>query len=266
MTLAMTRTGGCLAALLTTLGLGGSATADTFDLTTAGSSVTINGAIYQQTSPQPTGTGVIQPFLRLQNNGVEQGYNTSARPIESGYHSKVDPFTHDLLLSDIPVVNVNGTSYRQFLLDINESNGQNRELLSMDRLQIFQSNTGNISQYANLGTKIYDLDANTDNLVMLNYDLNHGSGSGDLFVYIPNALFDASKQYVNLYSLFGNTVGADGTSDAGFEEWATLKSDAPPPVNEVPAPATLVFAALGCGIGGVGYVVRSLRTRRKPQA
>ena len=252
-----------LAALLLTLVMNSRAAADTLDLTTAGSSGFVGGAFFQQTSPQPTGTGVIQPFLRLQNNGVEQGYNTSARPIEAGYNSKTDPnFTRDLLLSSVPVVNINGTAYRQFLLDINESNGQNRELLSLDRLQIFQSPNGNISQYANLGTKIYDLDGTGNNAVLLNYDLNHGSGSGDMFANIPDALFDPSLPYVNLYSLFGNTMGADGTSDAGFEEWATLGGNTPP-VNEVPAPATLLFAALGCGVGMVGYTIRSVRKHRK---
>ena len=34
-------------------------------------------AIFEFTQPQPTGTGYIQPFLRVQNDPNEQGYNTS---------------------------------------------------------------------------------------------------------------------------------------------------------------------------------------------
>jgi hypothetical protein len=44
---------------------------------------------------------------------------------------------------------------------------------------------------------------------------------------------------------------------------STSSPPPPPPVHEVPAPATLVFAALSCGIGSLSYAMRSLRQRRK---
>ena len=40
------------------------------DLTGSNDSGTINGAQFVFTTPQPTGTGVIQPFLRLENSPV----------------------------------------------------------------------------------------------------------------------------------------------------------------------------------------------------
>ena len=62
------------------------ASAGVCDLTTNGAtcgpSVFTNFAIFGEVSPQPTGTGYIDPFLRLQNNGqdrAQQGYNTSAQ-------------------------------------------------------------------------------------------------------------------------------------------------------------------------------------------
>lgn len=242
--------------------LTGRAYGDTFDLTTAGASVTVNGALFQQIAPQSTGTGVIQPFVRLQANGTEQGYNTGARPVQ--FDEKTDPnFTRNLLLSDVPVVTVNGTAYRQFLLDINENSGGNNELLSLDQLQLFQSNSGDLNNFPNLGTKVYDLDAGGNNLIMLDYSLNHGSGSGDMFALIPDSLFDPSIPFLYLYSQFGNTVGADGSSDAGFEEWSVLDGESPP-VNEVPAPATLIFAALGCGLGLFGYRGRKSQSVQEP--
>lgn len=268
----MKRLGICLATLTLTLSFGHRAFAGTIDLTTDGASGTVNGAIFQEVSPQPTGTGVIQSFLRLQNNGFEQGYNTDYR-YRSGkmeYDQKSDPnFTRSLLLSDVPVVNIDGVAYRQFLLDINESNGGSAALLSMEQLQIFQGGSNTLHDYgkaeSNLGTKVYDLDANGNNTVLLNYDLNSGSGSGDMFAYIPDSLFDPSVPYVYLYSSFGNTFKADGDADAGFEEWAVLKGTTTPPVNEVPAPATLVFAAFGCVCGLVGYG-RKRRQKQTPEA
>ena len=49
------------------------------DLTTSGAIQTYNGGIFEQIEAfaTSTGTGVIQPFLRVQSNdGIERGYNT----------------------------------------------------------------------------------------------------------------------------------------------------------------------------------------------
>src|SRR5262245_26776844 len=57
-----------------------------FDLTTRGSNFVINGAIFQQSDMQPTGTGHIDSFLRIQgaaaHGEVQEGYNTDARPLQ----------------------------------------------------------------------------------------------------------------------------------------------------------------------------------------
>jgi len=248
-----------LAAFAVAILSGGRVSAETIELTSVGSSGTINGALFQQASPQPTGTGVIDSFVRIQNRGVEQGYNTSARPVQ--FDEKTDPnFTRPLLLSSVPVVNINGTNYRQFLLDINEKKTDPGKFLSLDQLQIFQANRGDLNNFPNLGTKIYDLDAGGDHSILLDYSLNHGSGSGDMFAYIPDSLFDPSLSNVYLFSQFGSDPNA--RADAGFEEWAVLEGGGgTPPVNEVPAPATLVFAAVGCGLGLLGRAVRGSRNK-----
>ena len=138
-----------------------------------------------------------------------------------------------------------------------EKNSAAGRFITLDKLQLFQSPQGSLSSYPNLGTKVYDLDAGGNNSILLDYSLNHGSGSGDMFANIPDSLFDPSVPFVYLYSQFGDS---DDYSDAGFEEWAVLKGSTPPPVNEVPAPATLVFAALGCGLG---LVVRRVRGKSR---
>jgi len=252
------RLGFGLAAVFGLLALGGRASADVVDLTTAGSSGTINGALFQQVSPQSTGTGVIDPFVRLQNKGVEQGYNTDARPVQFDEKTAAN-FTRSLLLSSVPVVTINGTAYRQFLLDINETGSKTGPRLSLDQVQIFQANSGSLNNYPNLGKEVYNLDAGGNNSVLLNYDLNPGSGAGDMFAYIPDSLFDKSIPYVYLYSHFGSDI-ANASSDAGFEEWAVLQGTAP--VNEVPAPATLIFACLASGLGMAEYTRRRVREKR----
>ena len=193
------------------------------DLTTAGASGTLNSAIFQQTSVQPTGSGVIHSFVRLNPGGnvaVEQGYNTDARPLQ--YDENNSPvFTRSLQLTESPIVTINGVAYREFLLDINQKSSS--PLLSLDELRIYVGNAPNLfgydpntQQLAGLNP-VYDLDAGGDNYVLLNARLSHGSGSGDMFFYVPDAqLTQAGGSYVYLYSKFGVTVAGNG----GFEEWA----------------------------------------------
>ena len=191
------------------------------DLTTLGSSGEVNGALFQQSDDQPTGSGHISSFLRLQGSGVERGYNTDARPLQFNENSS-PAFTRSLRLADVPVVIVNGVAYREFLLDINQK--ASAPLLSLDELKIFLGDRGNLTGYDGATGRLagldaaYNLDANGDHSILMNYSLNHGSGSGDVSVLIPDRLFAASSAnpYVYLYSTFGQTAAAN----SGFEEWA----------------------------------------------
>ncbi|MCC6758871.1 MAG: hypothetical protein IT395_04515, partial [Candidatus Omnitrophica bacterium] len=195
----------------------------TLDLTTVGSSGFINDAYFTTTGVQSTGSGVINSFVRLQtNDNVEEGYNTSGRALLFDENNS-PVFTKDLLLSEVPVVSLlnqsnQTTAYRQFLLDINQQNcGQNKpdctsKFLSLDSLNIYLGSAGGLLQ-ANpddLGTSVFKLTA--DN-IKLNYDLNPGSGGGDMFAYIPDAFFTGTNQYVYLYSKFGEEY----PNTAGFE-------------------------------------------------
>ncbi|MBI2806750.1 MAG: hypothetical protein HYX68_17360 [Planctomycetes bacterium] len=195
-------------------------TPSTLDLTSHGAIGSINGAIFRQFDAQPTGTGVIDSFLRIQSNKsmVQQGFNSDHRGVQ--FNENTSPqFTRSLLLDDVPVVNVGGVNYREFLLDINQKASQ--PLLSLDELRIYLGGAGNLSGYvastqqlAGLNA-VYDLDANGDNWIKLDARLNQGSGKGDMLAYIPDSLFTGGS-YVYLYSKFG----VNHTPNAGFEEWA----------------------------------------------
>jgi hypothetical protein len=197
------------------------------DLTTQGAVGLANGAVFSQASPHPTGTGVIDSFLRVEATGVEQGYNTDARPLQ--FNEKKSPnFTRSLPLSQVGEVTVGGVLYREFLLDINQQASQ--PLLSLDELRFYVSNTPNLTGY-NPDTNqlagldpVYDLG---DNFIELNARLSTGSGGGDMFALIPSQVFDSApnNQYVYLYCKFGVNSPANG----GFEEWAT--ASIAPPVN-----------------------------------
>ncbi len=228
--------------------------ANCVNLTTIGSSGTANGALFEQIAPQPTGTGYINPFVRLHSGGVApttQGYNTSARPLEFDEKNPLN-LTHDLLLADVPVVTINGIQYREFFLDINESNGGTNNFLSLDQIQIYQSAAGRQHSYPSLGTLIWNLDAGTDRWIFLNYTLNHGSGSGDMAMYINNALFQNNLPYVYLFSQFGTHYRVS----AGFEEWWTGKA-----TLQVSEPTALTF--MGLGLIFAGSLTRRLRSKKR---
>ena len=208
----------------------------------------VNGALFWRADFQSAGTGFIDPFVRIQHdngpsnnghsgNGLEQGYNTSGRPVQ--YDEHTDPnFTRDLRFSEIPVVNISGTNYLQFILDINEANGRQR-LLSLDQVNIYTSATGSqIGLENTLGALRFSLGAFlNDNTVTLDYDLNSGSGQGDMTMYVPfdNFIGVSGSDFVYLYSHFGNLNDDYRTSD-GFEEWAVL---AP-----IPAPGAMALLAM----------------------
>jgi hypothetical protein len=241
-----------VSAMVLTLSLGVGA-APSLDLSTAGSSGFVNGAFFQQMDAQPTGSGYIHSFVRLSTNQpVEQGYNTDGRKLEFDENNSPQ-FTRSLLLSDVPIVNKSGTLYREFLLDINQRAGLPGGLLSLDTMEIYLADRPDMLGYAGWGQPIFDLDGPTDNWVLLNYNLNPGSGAGDVLVYIPNALFTGGN-YVYLYSSLGASEGSAYPNNAGFEEWAVLRHD---PVSPVPAPGALLLGTLGLGL------MRVLRLRRQ---
>ncbi len=54
---------------------------------------TANGALFEVGSIHPAGTGVFEPFLTIQANGDEQGYNSST----GNFDTKREPvWNHDI--------------------------------------------------------------------------------------------------------------------------------------------------------------------------
>jgi hypothetical protein len=229
--------------------------APTLDLTTLGSSGWVNGAYFEQIIVGSTGTGVIDPFVRMGTNAaIEQGYNT-AGTLE--FDTKASIHTHALLLSSVPTVDIGGTLYREFLLDIGEPGGS-KSTLSLDTIEIYVANAGNLTGYPGFGgaaTLVWSLDSGGDAWILMDAKLNPGNGWGDMFAYIPNSVFTGGS-YVYLYSKFGASEGSAYPNDGSFEEWAVQEVTTPPPPPPVPAPAAFLLVLLGSS------TVVSLRRRR----
>lgn len=224
--------------------------------TTSGTISTNQGTvIFGHDGTQPAGTGVFNPFLRLdcKGNGCdEQGYNTNAvtslDPSTGTTRKVLDNmtpvnWTHDVLFSDLQLDSTG--QFYQFKLDINEP-GNGNSLLSLDGLKLLS--TSKAGQYAQAtdsngdlsiappyngtnfeGEVMWDLDAGKDRSVLLDAArLPPGSGVADMVMLVGKDIIDAraklGDQYFVLWSRFGVEYKADSidgaSAEAGFEEWS----------------------------------------------
>ena len=185
---------------------------------------------------QPTGTGVIQPFLRVQNTPTEQGYNTSGGVV---FDDKTGPWTHNIQISDLAAtaVNISGVTYFKLMLDVNEPLGK-KSLISLDNLQFYTSPVGSqtTTSVSTLGTLRYSF--KPGDYVLLDAARNSGSGSGDMYAYIPASAFAGAlpTDFVYMYVFFGTHSSADVVTGGGFEEWSLILN-----------PAETVFMMPGSG-------------------
>jgi len=235
-----------------------------------------NDALYFQGASN-AGTGVFPSFVQVgaANKDIVSGYNTTVNNVLD--NKSDDTHNHEILTSDLPITILNGNSYFKFKLDINEVNNSVDKYLSLDSLKIYTSTVPNqsVTNPDDLGTLRYDMGAG--NGVLLNYDLEAGSGFSDLVVYIPVWTNAVASQYVYLYSKFGaaginpagGPAGNYGNSD-GFEEWAMGnagpgETDGGPSGGPtvVPAPGGLMLLASALPFV---FGLRRRLTRREPAA
>ena len=217
-------------------------------------------AIFTTDFTQPAGTGVFDPFLSIQANGTEEGYNTSA----GVFDTKREPqWNHELTVGDLEQTRttINGVDYFSFTLDVNEPNAGDKSLISLDALQIYASDktgarTQNLSQ---LGTKVFDLDLPTNNYVLYD-DANSGSGQADIAFFIPATAFAGLPDgtIIYMYQHFGSYFSSDATAttQGGFEETRLAVN-----IRPIPEPSAILPLA-----GVLGFALTSRRLFRRRQS
>jgi hypothetical protein len=168
----------------------------------------IGSGVLLYTSDINAGTGNYDSFVRIQNTGEEEGFNTDTT---KQLDNKDGNFTHSLLVSNLQVVNVGGVNYYQIRLDLNETNSSTGPDITLEHLTLYAGQGTTAGSLAGL-TSLWNL--GTPQALV---DHNSGSGSDDYYFMIPTSLVPAGTQYLTLYADF---LGADG----GFEEFRALSS------------------------------------------
>lgn len=218
--------------------------------------VTIGAGIFRaETLPGTAGTGNFDPFLKLNGSPMEQGYNTSAKGVMDNASGQ---WTHDLTVGDMSVVqDLTGRYLVAVGMDLNEPNSAGARYQSLDSFQVYVSPIG--SQSTNdptqLGTLIYNMDAVSENALLLDVNRNSAGGSGrsDLNIYLDLALFTGVKQsdFVYFYVKMGGVGMGEApqyptlsfANDGGFDELRrdySLQS-----VGSIPEPSAALLAVLG---------------------
>jgi SdrD B-like domain len=196
------------------------------NLTSHGAQGTLAGALFRQLDAGASGSDPTNTFSSMQQGLLrslffpEQGYNTDARPVQFDENSNAQ-VNHSLTLGQVPIVTVNGTAYREFLLTVNEPSFL--PLISLDEVRVFLGGVGNLSGYNATTKKLagltaaFDLDAGGNNSVRLNDNLNRSTA--DMAMLIPDAVFAgaSANTFVYLYSKLSAPLA---TGFPGPEEWS----------------------------------------------
>jgi uncharacterized repeat protein (TIGR01451 family) len=227
------------------------------------------------------GTGLFNPFVRLQGSPTEQGYNTNGT---TQFDTKTGTWTHAIKVSEIPQrpcpdPGATTTCYELFN-DINDTNSAKH--ISLDKVELyFVTGTGTpnsatlVTGYPfttpNPATTTTTLQYAFNGHILIN-DVNQGSGRGDLRYDIPLSLapLPANCNYGNplcttwflLYSQWGLN-GATYNSDGGFEEWRVKIYPTPPDISVVKTPDSEATGA-GTVTAGSNAVFTIVATNNGP--
>jgi hypothetical protein len=232
-----------------------------------GNGVENQGIFSNPTNSDIVGTGVIRPFIRIQpptsancNQGPcqESGYNTDGRvtdkansfggssggnvntPQYDGKDLEGSNWNRTLDLNTIPIVEINGVKYREFILDINERNNSGDEadrFLSLDKFKLYLSSDstldnfypGNVSDFLSGGAAAQphpdtfnffanatDAQNNQNPLATKIYDIDTGGagGAGDSSILLDYALNSGSGNGIDMVaripdSFFSAVTGTD---------------------------------------------------------
>jgi hypothetical protein len=225
------------------------AAATTLDVSTPGSDGYVQEAYFKYAPLSGTGSGAIDVFHRVQDNPIEEGFNSNSQFRDTQSQAKLIQ-KQDLLLETLTLPGSANTQWYSFLIDTGESGNNGK--ITLTKLEIYTSPTdtsasvGNSNPTSGLGTLVYSLDKQpdltTDDDSTVTLGFTSGNGSGDSFFVLPASKLAsaAATDFIYFYVEFqGNSPGTG--EEIGF---ALV-----PGLPLIPEPST--YAA----VGFVGLIV-----------
>lgn len=276
--------------LLYICGWAAGARADILDLTNPAvtSSGWINGAYIEYNVVDSGGNGVLEPVVQLEGSSgsVTEAYNTNVNGVLD--NKNTNTYNTGLQVKDLRyTIGADGNVYFEFLFDANEPANDPARYLSVDRFQIYESNSPNSfttafdpNGFLPLGELVYNLGTGgtapgsvaDGNHILLNSKLKPGSGSVDLAIYVRAwsgldlSNLATNETYVYVYSRIGQFT--DFIQDSNDDTWGLRASGnpdgnvVPEPQSVVPEPTSIALA----GFAGIGLALRALRRRKNAAA
>jgi hypothetical protein len=203
------------------------------DLSAApGLSGRLHGAIFTgATTDNTAANGAVDPFVQLQHSGVEQGFNTTARPYHPPNDAGTDAtFNHAIQRHAVPIVARGGITYYEFALGINQDSSA--PLLSLDELRIYVDPSTTLSNYDPTTGEldglmpVYDMDGGLDpqDATYVKLNSNFGANGITMFLDVPTSeLGIGPSECIYIYSKFGvqnlNPGDTTGSANGGYEQW-----------------------------------------------
>ena len=243
--------------------------------------ITINEGIFSTALTGFYDTGNLTQWYGLQNHSnntfTQSAYNYDGRtplPFDEKNLGNAVPL---LQIGNLSLVDINGSSYAEFVLDITEE----KDMLSLDTFKLFVYDDPftspyitSTSQLNELGTLVYDLDASADYSILIQ-DRGPSRSSEDLSVFVSadafNSHADSSKVY--LYTEFGNVglvnetlngvptgTGLNFEVDASPDRWQVRRVG-----NDFVQPVPEASTIIGASVISLCMVLIALK-RRKSQA
>jgi len=235
-------------------------------------------ALYSLTATQPAGSGVFDPFMRIQRTDDAQGYNSSMNNGPSATMDLINlPGNASSQLNFTNLLDVN--NQLMLTLDYNEPGKAGTSTLFLKELILVVSTDPDKTGPAGPANKgawsiqsipmsagdqvIYQMSAATDGggnpyAIKLDADANSANGNGGSGAADLNVTFNFTglaglqsmldgQHYLYVYSRFSGT-------EAGFEEWSAFHPLAAGG-SPIPEPASLGVLALGA----MGLMIRRRR-------
>ena len=213
---------------------------------------TIGGGEFLQASTRSSRPGMINSFLHIRTDGLEQDDGADNRP------TSVEPngdMTRSSSIEDIPVVEIDETDYRESLIEISQLPTGNDSTLAPDQYRIWRESIAvAIGHATNPSKLIHDPDAQWHHGSLSDVGLNHASTSAAGTSDDPDGLFIALNSHLDLFSRLDERIPSITDSQA-----RAVRESRTNPV--IPKSATL--ALMGIGLAGMGLHKRRRKTSEK---